>query len=91
MGGFRAIAEDDTRPGETRSSGELQEFKQSRPGFYPGIELNGKPDGEDILYSYIVSGTAIFELRNRGLIERLPGITTAEIHDKSRPACLSKH
>ncbi len=43
-----------------------------------------KMDGEDIAYSYILSGQDIYHLRRNGIIDRLPCITTDEIHDKSK-------
>ena len=41
-------------------------------------------DGQDIVNSYILSGEDILYLRKRGIIKRLPCITTAEIHDKGK-------
>jgi len=41
-------------------------------------------DGQDIINSYILSREKIYSLRRGGAIKRLPRITTAEIHDKSK-------
>ena len=51
---------------------------QLTPSYVP----NSKIDGQDIADSYILSGGNILQFRSRGVIERLPGITMGEIHDK---------
>jgi hypothetical protein len=56
----------------------------------PGSAGNFKIDGENILDSYIVSGETICWLRQKGVIKRLPGITSAEIHDRGKSNIFAK-
>lgn len=47
-------------------------------------EPDPKIDGQDVVNSYILSGEDVLKLRDYNIIARLPNITTAEIHDRSK-------
>jgi hypothetical protein len=52
----------------------------------PKVASDSTPeiDGQDMVNSHILPGQKMYLLRHVGAIKRLPGITTAEIHDKSK-------
>ncbi|PMD34475.1 hypothetical protein L207DRAFT_517611 [Hyaloscypha variabilis F] len=84
---------------ETHGQAPRQNLDQT-PSVNPGPIPAPKIDGQDIVDSHIISGEHLYRLRSardevdasrdHEYIEKLPGITAAEIHDKGKSNAFTK-
>jgi hypothetical protein len=100
MGGFRYIPKEREKNIPTPSDAKVQEKEDQTQLSTTTIETDSQPrqeslvlpksdlplniDGQDVVNSYILTGERILNLRSTNKIEKLPGITATEIHDRGK-------